>query len=412
MNNINNRLVDKNEIETFINKYVNIYYDNLQKDLKENDPFNVNSVILKKQKRTVIKVNNIENIQKAFIHKSFWNTTNVYDETDSYSCLYFDRNIYGDYEITELQGDRVIELITIDFLKEKFPDKDEGFLTSLKSRIVRKETLVNLGEALNFKKYILLSSYLEKITRTSNGGGNGDSGRETKRFLEDIFEAFIGNLYIDQNFNKEKIKPFLLGMYQTHLDLDYLVNSDINYKTLLLKFFHSQKFEHPKYTDLYFIGGVLQREFTTIILLEKSVFENSEYSKDPLITKAINDKTSNFLKKLSAKEYQKLIESQPNQVNLRVNKLKNNSVSYSIFDLAQVIKSLDLKNLDADKNLKSDICKLKEKLDNITSNFLSPYDYLLEILNVYVFLGIGIANKKQEAEQECSKDCLRLFNQM
>ena len=101
---------------------------------------------------------------------------------------------YGDYEKLELLGDKAIDLITLDYIIQQFPDKEVGFLTELKSNIVRKPSLANLGEQLGFKKYILFSSHIDRITNY-----NKNSGRENKRFLEDIFESFIGALYIDLN---------------------------------------------------------------------------------------------------------------------------------------------------------------------------------------------------------------------
>jgi ribonuclease-3 len=352
MNNINNILITKQEIESLINNYINIYYTSQIK----NDPFKLNEFILPKEKKIKwLSINSINLLQKAFIHKSFWNVSNTFDETDAQSCLYLKKDDFGDYEKIELIGDKVIDLITLDYITEKFPDKEVGFLTELKSNIVRKQSLANLGEKLGFKKYILFSSHIDRITNS-----NKNSGRENIRFLEDIFESFVGALYIDQNYDKEIIKPFLLGIYHSFIDLDYIVKNEINYKSTLLKFFHTQKFGHPKYLDLYNIGPPTQRLFISIILLEKSIFFNNEssISKQKEILDMLSYKTNDFINYLGSPEIFYAITNQQDQIQF--------------------------------------------------NGYQNCYDFLLEKVKdtKYILLGVGFGNKKQDAEKDCSKNCL------
>jgi ribonuclease-3 len=354
MNNINNKLISKEEVESIVNNYINFYYESKTKS----DPFNLNKYILpKEQKRTWFCVNNIELIQKAFIHKSFWNNTNTFDESDACSCLNLKREDFGDYEKLEFRGDKVIDLITLDYIIGCYPDKEVGFLTELKSNIVKKPSLANLGEQLGFKKYILFSSHIDRITNAIKS-----SGRENKRFLEDIFESFIGALYIDQNFDKEIIKPFLLGVFKKHIDLAAVIKNEINYKSTLLKFFHIQKFGHPKYIDLYFLGPPTQRTFVSIVLVEKETFFNDEsiVCKNEIAMKTLSDLFNGYLDFLGKKNND--IINQQDQI----------------------------------------------QLFNYNGERVTPYDWLFEKINYqgYIFVGIGEGEKKQIAEKECSKNCL------
>jgi len=363
MNNINNKFLQKNEIESLINKYINIYYDSME---NEDDPFKLNNVLFPKVKRKWFEINNIELIQRSFIHKSFWNTPNTFDESDSFSCFYLHKNFMGDYEKSELRGDKVIDLIILDFLMEKYPEKDQGTLTKLKSRLVRDDTLAILSESLGFKDYILFSSHIDRITNKKK-----ESGRENRRFLEDIFESFIGNLYVDQNFNKDIIKPFLLGVYKKHIDLNQIINTEIDHKSNILKFFHAQKFGAPKYTDLYFLGATTQRIFVSVILLETTSFFNKEstVSKNQKIIDAIETKQNSYINFLYNENLLQDIFNQHDQINLQSNGIQN----------------------------------------------MDPYSFLIDKLkNGYVLLGIssGNANTKRASEQEASKDCLALFGQL
>lgn len=229
MSNVYNKLITSKDVENIINKYL----------------------------RYPISIANISLFVKAFTHTSFCVIDQDFDDTDNYCVSY---NIKRqDNEKLEFLGDKVIDFITAEFLYNKYADKeDQGFLTKLKSRIVKKETLSMLGEKLGFKKFILINSHIEKI-----------DGRNNPRFLEDIFESFMCALYKDTG-NLEVCKDFLLGVYSEFIDLDYLITNNDNYKDSLLRYFHSLSLGHPVYTCIYYTGPVNNRKFVTIVKLPKN----------------------------------------------------------------------------------------------------------------------------------------------
>lgn len=347
MNNINNVYIKKTEMENFINSYIDFYHEN-----KEKLPlFEFTDNIIKPKKEKIhIKINSIENIQKSFIHSSFWNIYYDNDENDSYCCKRLDKNIYGDYEKAELHGDNVIDLITLDYLLVKFPDKDVGFLSSIKSKIVEKKSLSVLSEKLDLKKYILYGNQMDKINKPGNG-------RKNKNILEDIFESFVGKLYIDQNHDKDIIKPFLLGIYLKHIDLEYLINHDDNYKTTILKYFHSNKFDTVKYTELYCYTTDNKKIFSTVILLDKKLFDSTELSRDTTLINKMLSKKNNIL----------------------------NIITEKISDCNTVIQ---------------------------TPYTETSFRYITMKAENHYILGIGDGVKKQDSEQEAAKDCLILFGQL
>lgn len=391
MDNINNLLITEDVVASILNKYLDIYYEHMK---TINDPFNLNDVINCSEARVFIKINDIKNIQKAFIHKSFWVKKPEQDEADMFSCLKLNQDEFGDYENAEFRGDKVIELITLDYLLDLYPYKDPGFLTELKSRIVRKDSLANLAEHLNLKKYILFNSHIDRITAKKDC-----SGRENKRFLEDTFESFIGNLYVDQNYNKEIIKPFLLGVYIAHIDLNYIINNDNNYKTNLLKKFHYYKFNPPKYTKLFYTGPATNRTFVSVILLDiETINKLSE-----------NPNFQTFLNKIKEKQ------------NYFVNLLNNEHLNAQISEFPQkigeeedtpikkLIKAVRVKtNYVSVENHRKSFLNLLEFIE--PEKDFTPYQFLITSLNNKYLLGIGSASKTQEAEQECSKDCLNLMS--
>ena len=67
-------------------------------------------------------------------------------------------------------------------------NKDEGFLTKLKIRTVCGENLSELSKKIGFQKFLIISDHIDRIC----------DGRNNVNILEDVFESFIGALYLDQ----------------------------------------------------------------------------------------------------------------------------------------------------------------------------------------------------------------------
>lgn len=93
-------------------------------------------------------------------------------------------------ERLEFLGDAVLELATTHFLFEKFPEKNEGDLTALRSALVNTYTLSDAASALGMNDYLLLSKGEEK-----------DTGRARSFLLANAFEALVGAMYMDQGYD-------------------------------------------------------------------------------------------------------------------------------------------------------------------------------------------------------------------
>lgn len=106
------------------------------------------------------------------------------------------RKLFTDNERLEFLGDAVLELSVSKYLFEKYPHMSEGELTKLRASIVCEPSLVIFANELNFGKYVLLGKG-EELT----------GGRERPALLADVFESFIGSLYLDQDL--ENVVEFL-----------------------------------------------------------------------------------------------------------------------------------------------------------------------------------------------------------
>ncbi|CEG22451.1 Ribonuclease 3 [Planococcus massiliensis] len=130
---------------------------------------------------------NIHFNQPALLHQAFTHSSYVNEHR---------RRYYTDNERLEFLGDAVLELSVSHYLFSKYPQMSEGELTKLRAAIVCEPSLVLFANELNFGRYILLGKG-EELT----------GGRTRPALLADVFESFIGALYLDQGL--EPVVAFL-----------------------------------------------------------------------------------------------------------------------------------------------------------------------------------------------------------
>ncbi|MBI5009495.1 MAG: ribonuclease III [Bacteroidia bacterium] len=128
-------------------------------------------------------------------------------------------------ERLEYLGDAVLSAILSDFLFEKFPDASEGFMTKIRSRIVNREVLNQLAVSMGINK-ILIS--------------NVNSNHPTKNLYGDALEALIGSVFIDKGFKKTK-KIFIKNILNRYLDLETIISTDTDYKSLVFEWVQKNK---------------------------------------------------------------------------------------------------------------------------------------------------------------------------
>lgn len=127
-------------------------------------------------------------------------------------------------ERLEFLGDAILGSVIADYLFKKYPYQSEGYLTEMRSRIVRRETLNNLA----------LRMGLQKIVQYNEN----DKGLSRSHIFGNALEALIGAVYLDQGF--ARTKSFILKqMLKPYIDIDVLESRDTNFKNKLLSW--SQK---------------------------------------------------------------------------------------------------------------------------------------------------------------------------
>ncbi|MNW28885.1 Ribonuclease 3 [compost metagenome] len=134
------------------------------------------------QQKLHIQFNNRQLLKQAFTHASYVNEHRFGQHQDN--------------ERLEFLGDAVLELTVSEQLYHQYPNRPEGELTKLRAAIVCEPSLVKFAVALNFGEYVLLGKG-EELT----------GGRTRPALLADVFESFIGALYLDQGL--EVVRSFL-----------------------------------------------------------------------------------------------------------------------------------------------------------------------------------------------------------
>ena len=155
-------------------------------------------------------------------------------------------NIEKSYERLEYLGDAVLENLISSYLFKKYPDKNEGYLTSARSVVVRTESLANFAKEIGLDKQVFIS-------RGEQSGG----GRENPSTLEDITESLIGAIYIDGGM--EAAKKFFDKIFIPH------AKKTLSSKSLLQEKIQSQKISGPVYKTLEENGPDHSKIFTVAV---------------------------------------------------------------------------------------------------------------------------------------------------
>ena len=188
------------------------------------------------------KPGNLELYEIAFIHRSATFTLSNGKKVNN--------------ERLEYLGDAVLDAILSDYLFEKFPDANEGFLTKIRSRIVNRDVLNHLALSMGINKIL--------VSRVN-------SSNLTKNLYGDAFEALIGSVFLDQGFRRTK-KLFIKNVLNKYLDLDLIVKTDTDYKSLVFEWVQKNKsnliFTYNEEYDFILKKSV----FSTILFIDKQEF--------------------------------------------------------------------------------------------------------------------------------------------
>lgn len=139
----------------------------------------------------------------AFFHKSTFSTRDY---------------AIANNERLEFLGDAVLSTIVGEYLFKKYPNSDEGFLTKMRSKIVKRNSLDEIADKMGLDLFL----------------ANYNQTRLSKSMLGNALEALVGAVYIEVGY--EKTKQYVIRrILRRYLDIHELESFDDNYKSQLLE---------------------------------------------------------------------------------------------------------------------------------------------------------------------------------
>ena len=182
-------------------------------------------------------------------------------------------------ERLEYLGDAILDAVIADYLYARFPDQDEGFLTQLRSKIVKRKQLNKLAFNMGVSTFL--------VSRT-------DSRQTRVNLLGNAFEALIGAIYLDKGYRRTKrfMTKKILGKF---LDIDRLARKESDFKSRIIEWaqknkqeisFVSQEETLPDSHETYFSSQV--------ILVDRELGTGTGHSKKDAEQKAAEEALLNI----------------------------------------------------------------------------------------------------------------------
>jgi len=147
----------------------------------------------------------------AFLHRSA-------------SISFYDGTVVNN-ERLEYLGDAVLDAVIADYLFKKFPRKKEGFLTQMRSKIVKRANLDILARELGID-YLIVSKTHRNFHK--------------KHLYGDAFEALIGAIYLDKGFKKTR-KYIINYVLKNYINLEELLSKETDYKSRIIEWGQKNK---------------------------------------------------------------------------------------------------------------------------------------------------------------------------
>lgn len=186
-------------------------------------------------------------------------------------------------ERLEFLGDAIIEFVVSQHLYDKFPEKEEGYLTALRANLVNTVNLSEIANNLQLGKFIYLSKGEEE------GGG-----RTNPSLLADTVEAIVGALFLDSGLNSTKkfIQKYLLVAVP-----EKVAQPLKDAKSRLQEVIQAQGIPAPKYIVVEEAGPDHNKKFTVDVVINgKTTGQGVGKNKSQAQQKAAEDALSMLVK--------------------------------------------------------------------------------------------------------------------
>ena len=157
-----------------------------------------------------IYVGKIKLYEIAFLHRSA-------------SIIFSDGTIINN-ERLEFLGDAILDAVIADYLFKKFPRKKEGYLTQMRSKIVKRSNLDQLARDIGID-YLIVSNLQHNISK--------------KHIYGDAFEALIGAMYLDKGFSNTR--EYIIYVLKHYINLEELLAKEVDFKSRIIEWGQKNK---------------------------------------------------------------------------------------------------------------------------------------------------------------------------
>jgi ribonuclease-3 len=234
----------------------------------ENQPYNNKNILLQREDLDNLlnnnglkdlEVKNINLYRVAFVHKSYCTMKNADFDKSNANCPTDCLPLQDmSYERLEFLGDSLLGMIVTNYLYLRFPDQNEGFLSKIRTKIVNGRMLGYLSEKVGLPKFAIISKQVEE-----------SGGRNNYKIMEDIFEAFLGALYLDFQTDTDivslppniRITPssgagyyivesWIIYIIENYIDFCELIRIKNNYKDMLVSHMLHYLQDVPQFKEL------------------------------------------------------------------------------------------------------------------------------------------------------------------
>lgn len=203
-------------------------------------------------------------LKKSFMNRKFikffedidvsYNNINLYSAALTHiSYINEHPDAKNDYDRLEFIGDSVLDIVLADLLYKHFPNSRSGTLSKLRSYFVNGASLAKLADKLDILRF----------ARLSNGEQNNSLDRN--KLKEDMFEAFLGAMYLDHNY--EYVYKFISDLFLPQFDNVTEENITDN-KTRLQELLQSQGHGKIEYKVIEEKGNAQKKHYKVAVIYD------------------------------------------------------------------------------------------------------------------------------------------------
>lgn len=169
-------------------------------------------------------------------------------------------------ERLEFLGDAVLGCVVADHLYEKYPKRQEGFLTTLRSKLVRRDMLNKLADKIGLDQLV---DYNGRKTSAHNSYMDGNA-----------FEALVGAIYLDRGYD-HAVYFIRDRVYKNHVDIEAVSKTEENFKSKLIEWCQKHQFDFMfEVVSEVILSDNNTTKFTTRVTIEDQYCGTGEgYSK-------------------------------------------------------------------------------------------------------------------------------------